>query len=218
MSPKTAAPTKRLSRPGPAEAGREAVLAAAADEFVQHGFNATSMDAIADALGSTKGRVYHYYRGKAEIFLDVVLHGMEGLLEMIEPIAADTAVPADERLATMVRSHALSMMEASNPQRVAVQLVQYRAMPEMAAHQETTESIIALRRRYEQAFVSVLKEGIADGAFIDVDPSLAAKSMLGSLNWIPMWFQQGRSSTEEIFRIADFFSESTLRSLESERS
>lgn len=218
MTAKTDVPAKRLSRPGPAEAGREAVLAAAADEFVKHGFTATSMDGIADALGSTKGRVYHYYRGKAEIFLDVVLHGMEGLLEMIEPIAADSATSANERLATMVRSHALSMMEASNPQRVAVQLVQYRTVPEMAAHQETTESIVALRRRYEQAFVSVLNEGIASGTLIDVDPSLAVKSMLGSLNWIPMWFRQGRSSAEEVSRIADFFSDSTLRSLDAKRS
>jgi hypothetical protein len=115
----------------------------------------------------------------------------------------------------MVRSHALCMMEASNPQRVAVQLVQYRGMPELATHTETTERIIELRRRYERAFRDVVSEGIADGAFLDVDPSLAAKSMLGSLNWIPMWFRPGRGA-DEVARIADFFSETALRSLEAE--
>lgn len=210
----TDATTKQLWRPGPGEAGRDAVLKAAAKEFVAHGFTATSMDGIADALGSTKGRVYHYYRGKAEIFLDVVLHGMRDLLQMIEPIASDHEEPARARLERMVHSHATCMMEASDPQRVAVQLVQYRGMPELATHQETTERIIELRRRYEQAFIDVVREGIADGAFLDVDPSLAAKSLLGSLNWIPMWFRPGRSSSEEVARIADFFSESALRSLE----
>jgi AcrR family transcriptional regulator len=210
----TDATTKQLWRPGPAEAGRDAVLKAAAEEFVKHGFTATSMDGIADALGSTKGRVYHYYRGKAEIFLDVVLHGMQDLLLMIEPIASDHEAAAPERLGRMVRSHATCMMEASDPQRVAVQLVQYRGMPELATHQETTERIIELRRRYEQAFIDVIREGIADGTLLDVDASLAAKSLLGSLNWIPMWFRPGRSSGEEVARIADFFSESALRSLE----
>lgn len=210
------APTKQLWRPGPAEAGRDAVLAAAAEEFVQHGFTATSMDAIADALGSTKGRVYHYYRGKAEIFLDVVLHGMHDLLAMVEPIAAATELAPDERLAAMVRGHARSMMEASNPQRVAVQLVQYRGMPELAAHQETTDQIVGLRRKYEQAFFDVVREGIAAGVFQDVDVSLAVKSLLGSLNWMPIWFRPGRSSTDEVARIADFFAESALRALRAE--
>lgn len=208
------ASTKQLWRPGPAEAGRDAVLVAAAEEFVKHGFMATSMDGIADALGSTKGRIYHYYRGKAEIFLDVVLRGMHDLLKMIEPIATNSDVPAVDRLASMVHHHALCMMETSNPQRVAVQLVQYRAMPELSAHQETTDIIIDLRRRYERAFRDVIEEIIAVGDAPDIDASLAAKSLLGSLNWIPMWFRPGRGSTADVARIADFFSETALRSLD----
>lgn len=207
------ASTKRLSRPGPAEAGRDAVLSAAAAEFVKHGFVATSMDGIADALGSTKGRVYHYYRGKAEIFLDVVLRGMRDLLEMIEPIVEDSAVPAVERLERMVRSHALCMMEVSNPQRVAVQLVQYRSMPELAGHQETTGMIIELRRQYERAFRDVIEETVAAGDAPKLDASLAAKSMLGALNWIPIWFDPERAVAYEVVRIAEFFSETALRSL-----
>lgn len=206
--------TKQLWRPGPAEAGRDAVLAAAAEEFVQHGFVATSMDGIADALGSTKGRIYHYYRGKAEIFLDVVLRGMHDLLAMIEPIASDTQTPAVDRFARMVHSHALCMMEVSNPQRVAVQLVQYRQMPELSAHQETTAIIIDLRRRYEQAFRAVIEEIVAAGDAPEIDASLAAKSLLGSLNWIPMWFRPAKGTAEEVARIADFFSETALRSLD----
>lgn len=203
----------RLWRPGPAEEGREAVLTAAADQFVRHGFNATSMDGIADALGSTKGRVYHYYRGKAEVFLDVAFHGMQDLLAMIDPVADDDSVPPSEQLSRMVHSHALAMMQASNSQRVAVQLVQYRNAPELLSHRETTDAIIALRRRYESRFVTVLQAGIESGEFAVTDASLAAKSLLGSLNWIPMWFRPGGSSDDEMSRIAAFYRDTALRAV-----
>jgi AcrR family transcriptional regulator len=204
--------TTQLWRPGPAEEGRAAILAAAAEQFVQYGFSATSMDGIADALGSTKGRIYHYYRGKTEVFLDVVLHGMHELLSMIEPRAEAAEMTAWERMSRMIRQHALCMMQESNPQRVAVQLVQYRNMPELATHEETTRQIIDLRRAYEQYFVDVLNEGITSGEFLAQDPSLAAKALLGSLNWIPMWFSVERSR-EDIDRIADFFQDMIMRAL-----
>lgn len=204
--------TMQVWRPGPAEEGRTAILAAAAEQFVQYGFAATSMDGIADALGSTKGRIYHYYRSKTEVFLDVVLHGMHELLAMIEPRAKAADATAWERMSRMTRKHALCMMQESNPQRVAVQLVQYRHMPELTAHARTTRKIIDLRRAYEQYFVDVLKEGITSGEFLPQDPSLATKALLGSLNWIPMWFSPERSEND-IDHIADFFRDTIMRAL-----
>lgn len=200
----------RLWRPGPAEEGREAILRAAADQFVHHGFAATSMDGIADALGSTKGRVYHYYRGKAEVFLDVAYRGMIDLIDMIDPLADDDAAATD-RLRRMVRGHALAMMQESNPQRVAVQLVQYRNAPELIPHRETTDAIVNLRRHYEKRFTEVIEAGVRSGEFDVADSSLAAKSLLGSLNWIPMWFQPGNSDEPEMQRIADFYTDTALR-------
>lgn len=204
--------TKQLWRPGPAEEGRTAILAAAAEQFVEYGFAATSMDGIADALGSTKGRIYHYYRSKTEMFLDVVLHGMHELLAMIEPRAKAENTTAWDRMSRMTRQHALCMMQESNPQRVAVQLVQYRNMPELAAHERTTQQIFDLRRAYEQYFVDVLQEGITAGEFLTQDPSLATKALLGSLNWISMWFSPGRANSD-INQIADFFRDTIMRSL-----
>ena len=78
-------PRLALGRPGPREDGRKAILDAAATAFARRGYLATTIDAIADELGATKGRVYHYYRGKAEIFLDVVVTGMHDLIDELQP-------------------------------------------------------------------------------------------------------------------------------------
>ncbi len=46
----------------------EEILAAAAQCFSQQGFAATSIDSVARFLGSTKGRVYHYFPSKLDLF------------------------------------------------------------------------------------------------------------------------------------------------------
>jgi len=60
----------------PALPGQREILDAAALAFTQNGFAATSMDEIAERLGATKGRLYHYYAAKADIFRDIVRAGL----------------------------------------------------------------------------------------------------------------------------------------------
>ncbi len=81
-----------VGRPG--QDGRKAILDAAAAAFARRGYLATSIDAIADELGATKGRVYHYYRGKAEVFLDVVVSGMQDLIGEMGPLGHGTRTGA----------------------------------------------------------------------------------------------------------------------------
>lgn len=202
-----------LWRPGPGEDGRRAILAAAARVFAARGYLATSIDAIADELGATKGRVYHYYRSKGEIFLDVVVHGMYDLLAAIEPLAVEKGVTAAERLRRMAHRHAELMLIESQPQRVAVQAVENRRVPEVAVHAETLQDIFDLRRRYERCFTHAIEEGIAAGEFTPQDASLASKAALGALNWIPIWFSpdRGAAATPEV--VADFFADYIVRAV-----
>ncbi len=53
----------------PAEARREQLLMAAHNLFDRKGFRATTLDEIAEAVGLTKGAVYHHFRNKEAILL-----------------------------------------------------------------------------------------------------------------------------------------------------
>ncbi len=70
------------SRADQAEATRRAVLAAAQTLFVRQGYDATSLQAIADEMGVTKANVYYYFRTKAEI-LETLLRPMADALEAL---------------------------------------------------------------------------------------------------------------------------------------
>jgi AcrR family transcriptional regulator len=51
---------------------REEVLAAAARVFAQRGFHATSLEAIADEAGYSRGAVYYNFADKEELFLELL--------------------------------------------------------------------------------------------------------------------------------------------------
>lgn len=206
----------QLGRPGPAEVGRRRILEAAARIFAQRGYLATTIDAIADELGATKGRVYHYYRGKAEIFLDVLFTGMIDLVDELEPISKDPELSPSERIYAMARHHAVLMMVRNPSQRVAVQGLELRTVPEVALHAEIITEVLKLRRRYERLFIDVVEEGIKQGDFDEVASGLATKAALGALNWIPIWYDPDRGSEHYVDRVADTFARFIVNGLKGE--
>ena len=76
-----------ISNKPASNASRDEILRAAAEHFMEYGYAATSIDAVAEKLGATKGRIYHHYASKADLFFDVQVAAMTRLTEAIEPIA-----------------------------------------------------------------------------------------------------------------------------------
>jgi AcrR family transcriptional regulator len=205
-----------LSRKGPAEQGRIEVVEAAATVFMERGFRATSMDDIAEVLGSTKGRIYHYYRSKTDIFLDVLALAMNDLLEQVEPIVERLDLAPDQRLRAAAEMHARVMMTKSPRSRVAVQGTEMHLMNEDAGLKQRAalRSFIEMRDQYEQCFADMVAEGVRSGVFRDVPPRLATKALLGSLNWINMWYRPGTEGLS-VDRIAEEFANFVVNGIRS---
>ncbi|WP_019833590.1 TetR/AcrR family transcriptional regulator [Sphingomonas sp. PR090111-T3T-6A] len=62
----------RLTREQSRAATREKLLAAARANFARHGYDAASVDRIADEAGFSKGAVYSNFRSKEDLFLAVM--------------------------------------------------------------------------------------------------------------------------------------------------
>ena len=50
------------------------ILKGAFDVFATEGYHGLSMRQLANALGVTTGTLYHHYRSKDELFLDLIRH------------------------------------------------------------------------------------------------------------------------------------------------
>ncbi|MGB3334697.1 MAG: TetR/AcrR family transcriptional regulator [Mycobacterium sp.] len=77
-----------------AELTRTAVLDAARTLFVAKGFEATSVDEIAQASQSSKGAVYHHFRDKQAIFAEVFRLSQADVMQAVLPGALES-MPGD---------------------------------------------------------------------------------------------------------------------------
>jgi AcrR family transcriptional regulator len=184
--------------------GRADVLKAAADAFTERGYAATTIDDIADRLGATKGLVYHYYRAKGDVFLDVHRTALTILLKRLEPLAAAATSPT-QRLQSMAYEHARMMMTHHSFMRVAVQGVEMHLAERGRRSRPDASDVWKLRDRYEALFANVIAEGVASGEFRPVEPRLSAKLAFGALNWITLWYRPVPRRKSEIPRIAEEF-------------
>lgn len=181
-----------VNRPGISEEIRADILHAAATAFNKRGYAGTSIDDVADTLGATKGRIYHYYRSKADIFLDIHLESLRALLERVGSIAAEKKLRPRERMREMCLAHAIVLMTQMTYQKTTMLGLNRFLLSISAPYQDAArQRINTLRDEYENLFVSTIAEGIKSGDFRTVDPRFATKPLLGALNYATTWYEDG---------------------------
>lgn len=176
--------------------GKEAIIDAAARCFMEAGFSATSIDDVAHELGATKGRIYHYYRSKVELFFDVHRAGMAINLRSIEPIVNSKHGPF-EKLDQMCRAHIHNMLANISYQRVVMQGVEMHLYCATTPMQRKELAVLMKEREYyEGLFRKVLVDGKQNGVFDFENPSFASKAVLAMLNNPVLWYDPKRDSGE----------------------
>lgn len=188
------------------QASRSEVLDAAAEAFIERGYTATSIDDVADRLGCTKGRVYHYFRTKGELFLGVHRTALDMAIDAIQPTVDSDSAPI-EKLTAMAAAHARLMLEESSYMRLAVQHVEMSLVLEGRTPHQSFLDVFALRQQYESYFERVIADGMRSGDFRKGNANLMAKAALGSLNWIGVWYRpnaQGKLKVDAAQIVEEF--------------
>lgn len=182
-------PIPDANAPVPERDSRAEIVHAAADCFMSKGFEKTTIDDIADALGATKGRVYHHFRSKSAIFFAVYRQAMAYCFDAVEPICAQP-LPAAQRLHRMAAAHAMVMMTRLSFQRGIRQAVEiYMRGATTETERAAFAELMELRDRYEHLFREVLAEGNRDGSLRVEDVPLAGRAILGALNGLTDWYR-----------------------------
>jgi len=174
------------------DSSQGAILDAAAECFRDQGFAAASIDDVARALNATKGRIYHHFRSKTDLFFAVYRRGMALNFEAVEPFSLQNT-SALEKLAHMGMAHAIVLMAQMAYQRVLAQGVHmHQTGATTAAQRQTLEGLIELRNRYEVMFRDAIVDLVnAENLPID-DTPLATRSFLSVLNGSVYWYSPQR--------------------------
>lgn len=180
--------------------GRQAeVLDVAARIFHEKGYEATSIQDIADALGMLKGSVYYYINSKEDLLYSLVEQVHRSELERLHEVLAEGGDPV-RQLRDLVETHVLANLE--NHVISAVFHHDFRSLSE-----PRRSAIIEERDKVEHGMRDIIRRGQDLGVFrTDADAKVITLGILGMANSFYTWYvESGDNSPAEIAtQFADF--------------
>ncbi|OUS05163.1 hypothetical protein A9Q96_13805 [Rhodobacterales bacterium 52_120_T64] len=192
------------ARSAPKIQARAALLECAAQAFTTRGYSATTLAHVAELMGASKGQIYHYYRSKSDLYYDVVVganHLIEQETEKAEKAGIQTP-PA--KLYRIAYAHTMVILEKYAFMRVALEATQHQLLSHLSHRQIRANARIKhYRDEYEGKIELIIQQGVDQGDFKVPSVQIATKSVLGSLNWLTVWFDPNKETTEaEMSKIA----------------
>ena len=167
---------------------RDELTRAAARLFAERGFHGTSMDALAQELGVQKGSLYSLTGSKQQLLYDTMRQGAEAFHAALDAVPDDA--PAPERVRLALRGHLRVVADQIDVATVFTREWRY-------LEGEHREEFLAERRRYEERFRALFREGVERGQFrSDLDAGAAALLVLSAANWAYTWLTPGRDTDE----------------------
>jgi AcrR family transcriptional regulator len=178
------------------DSSRADILEAAAHCFMERGYAATSIDDVARRLGATKGRIYHHYSSKSDLFADVFRSGMEMNYQAIEPIRQSDESAA-ERWRKMAFVHVIQMIATRQFQRVVWEGVEMHLRGATTPEQRTVfAELLQSRSRYSDIFRDLLAEAREDGDMAFENLGIANQLVFITLNSPIFWYSPRAGETE----------------------
>ena len=171
---------------------QQEVLEAAARVFHEKGYESTSIQDIAEAVGILKGSLYYYIRSKEDLLYEIIQSAHEEALANVERVAAMEA-DALTKIRAFVTSHVT--FNAENLVRMGVFFHDFRSLSD-----ERRRAIVEARDVYDETLRGVIRQGQEEETVCpEIDPKMAAMAVMGMLNWIYQWYTpDGRRSAREI--------------------
>jgi len=169
------------------------IAEAAAPLLVKNGFHSTSMRQIAKAAGMSLGNLYHYIKTKDDVLYLVCHHFYDDWTETLKEVLSRNIQDPEEKLlvltATMVR-RAYRLREG-----ILMAFRETKFLEKGALHK-----VLSLEADFINAFVDTLKEGIEQGVFREVDPTILGSYIAYSTYFYPnrSWYFRGKVSFEKV--------------------
>ena len=176
---------------------QEELLDKATAVFAEKGYEATSLQDIADVVGISRSALYHYVSSK-EALLQMLVEQVSGsLAEVLDQLSAREDMSARDKLVNVVSL--LVRQRAAHPDQFRILDRAENALPGPvgAEHLEAKRTIV-------RRLVAVIEAGIASGEFKSVDPRTAAFSLVGMCNWVAWWFRAGYDIDPVVAAITEF--------------
>jgi TetR/AcrR family transcriptional regulator, cholesterol catabolism regulator len=161
---------------------RMELVDAAARIFQEKGYEAASIQDIAEALGILKGSIYYYIDSKEDLLFAVIQEVHETALANVDLLRQVDAGPL-AKIRMFIEMHLRHFTD--NQVKVTVFFHDFRSLAGARR-----DYIVAERASYTNYLRELITVGQRDGTVCpDIDPELVTFALLGMINWTYQWYQ-----------------------------
>jgi len=166
------------------EIRRESIIDAAQKVFFEKGLFASTMDEIAETAELSKGTLYLYYRSKEDLYLTVMMRGLDILRQRMEEIVRRDE-PAVRRMLDLTEMYTRFFDEHRNYFR----MLHFFNTPQF--HKQVSDDVMRScdtnNRSLWELMIGVIRSGMDEGAVrTDLDPMEVALIMWSSATTLLM--------------------------------
>ena len=154
------------------EETRTKIMESAIKLFSTNGFNKASVDDICEEAGISKGAFYHHFKSKQELFL-ALLDGWLAAIDSAIEASKDKTAPETFTQMTEAFPYIFETAGEGLPMFLEFWL-------QASRDKKIWEASIAPYRRYHKYFTSLIKKGVDEGSFIEVDPELTSRMIVST--------------------------------------
>jgi TetR/AcrR family transcriptional regulator, cholesterol catabolism regulator len=167
------------------------------------GYDATSLNDIADAVGITKGGLYHYIDGKQSLLFKIMSYALDMLeAEVMRPAGA--LAGAEQQLRLVIQLHTQLIVDKG----IELTIL----LDESAGLTPEHLRLITQRRVKYYRFVRALIQQLKDeGKLRELDVTIATHNLIGQLQWLPRWYSPGGRLMRE--QVIEEFTKAALTAL-----
>ncbi len=173
---------------------REKILAAAVQLFAHYGYHASTMRDIARITGIQAASIYYHYASKQALLVEIMDTHMRNLNGNLQRIMQETS-PIEQRLHEAIANHI--RLHTTYKAEFFIIDTEIRALEE-----EQRGVILPLRDQYEMLLQGLLREGMEQGVFRQVDIKIASYALIAMCTEVATWFRpDGRLSVQQVIDI-----------------
>lgn len=183
MAGPTPKQTKPAARGGSRRTSRQAEVTLAAIEiFWQKGYQAASIQDVADKVGVLKGSLYYYIDSKEDLLWRIIEDVHREWSEILGQASEVDAGPV-ERIHAFIKMHVEWYL--TNVKEVSVFFREWQHLTG-----ESLKTVKARRRRYEQVIRELIAAAQETGEVSsELDLHYAARYVLAAVNAVPDWYR-----------------------------
>lgn len=176
---------------------RDRLLAAAIEMFGSKGFEATTMNDIAGAVGIKGPAAYNHFKSKEKLLVEAVLWALVDFKSKVTD-ADDPSLPPDKRLEGLVKRHVLYQIENAVIARTNDSILNADVLRRYT-NAATRDKIRAILRSHLDLATEIVKLAAPKGSPAAADPRLCALAIASMCDFVLHWYRpNGRYSGKAI--------------------